>query len=96
MNLEFIHTICRTVRKEVASDFKDKINNPIFPLTESIIEIEIEDMRQSYFQKVYKRVYAISNISIKQHTVLDQIANYYIKTAIIKGTAYGNSLRTGN
>ena len=96
MNINLVHSICKNVRKQVANQYKEKISNPLFPLTASIIEIEIEDMRQSYYQKVYKKVYATTDVSNKQQEILDKIALYYIKTAITKGTAYGNSLRTGN
>lgn len=92
MDIDYLHTICKKYRKEVAEDYQNKILNPIFPLSDDIIDIEIEDMRQIFMQKIMSKMYNNYSISIEQHKVLDQIAESYINVAIVKGRKFAEGL----
>lgn len=92
MNIIQLHTICKTARKEAAETFYIKVTNPLWELDESIIDIEIADMKQTIGQSVYKKMFNDFDLSVEQIKVMQHITDAYINVAVNRGRLFALSL----
>jgi len=92
MNITYLHSICKKARKEAAQSFYLKIMNPLWELDDSIIEIEIQDMKQTIGQSVYKKMLNEFDLTVPQLKVMEQITNSYIDVAVNRGRKFAESL----
>ncbi|PWK19549.1 hypothetical protein [Xanthomarina spongicola] len=85
MDLKILHYKCQRVVKSAFEDFKHYIKNAIFEVNDSIVEIELNSMKQTIITKM-NNWFADSNYSEKQYVYMKHVISYYediaIKTAL--------------
>jgi len=57
MRLDLLETTAKTACKNAFEDFKHYIDNALWPLTDNIVQIELDKMLESSGQKFYKYVH---------------------------------------
>ena len=77
MNKSELVSICKKESHKAYDSFKHYIKHALFPLTESIIQIELNTMVQSIGRGVNGKMF-ICPSNPKQYQVKESIVNYYI------------------
>lgn len=89
MNQEILHYKCQNVVRSAFEDYKHYIQNSIFCVDNSIIEIEISTLKQTIHQKTNSWFFDC-DYSQKQYEFMEQILNYYLNIALHKCVLFGN------
>ena len=85
MDISLLYTTCQQVRLTAWNDFKNKITNAIFPLTNNIIDIEINDMLSVIRQKVRAVIYNKYNVSLEQEMYIKKTIKNHTDFAMKRG-----------
>jgi hypothetical protein len=76
MDVKILHFKCQRVVRSAFEDFKHYIQNSIFDVDDSIIEIELNQMKQTIGIKMNSWFYDC-NYSEKQYEYMKNVINYY-------------------
>ena len=93
MNLNLLHATCSKQRLLVSHIFKNQIENAVFKLDDYIIDVELNEMRNTFLQKVFGTMYKNGNLSEMQHTMMEKIALDYINPVLSRGKSFAEDYK---
>lgn len=92
MNLEVLHFKCQTEVKQAYQDYRQYIENAIFNVDDSIIELEMKVMKQKISMKMNTWFYDY-NFTEKQYDYMQHVINYYLNIVNNKAINFANKHR---
>lgn len=93
MNLNQLHNYCITAVNNAEETFFIHVSNPLWDLDKSIIDIELNTLKESIGQKAMGKFVNNSPVlSIPQWRYLENIVNEYQNNSIKKCTNYAFNL----
>ncbi len=83
MNIKILHFKCQTVVREAYQEYRRSIENAVFEVDETMIEVELKIMKQTIGIKMNNWA-SDCDFSEKQYDYLQNVIKYYLDIALKK------------
>jgi len=93
MDLTQLNRTCETVIKDAEETFFIHINNPLWDLTDNIIKVEIQTLKETVSQKVYGKMMHANNLSDAQFVYMRKVKNDYLRKSLYKCMDYAQAVK---
>lgn len=96
MNLDLLKSECISATKEAFEDYKHFIVNAIFEVNDDLIQLHIDEMKQSAGRKVNGFYIKHADYTPELQSFINGLLKGYMDIAVKKAYGFGNRYKTIN